>query len=228
MSKPAWTCPMFLPGKEPLPAGFTEDDRATLTQTQEWTHIMQAAMESCAFKCGMSGIAGFGLGGFFALLSASLTVDDPMRRSNLQAAAVASHGPGYSAPPEPTTMQQTKVYFKETGRNMYRSAKGFGKVGALYSGIECCIEGVSISASKRIRKPQLTLPRCLCASSIARRMISSTPCWLGFYRAAFWRAMPALKLLSAVVLHLQPFQAQLTGTCGNPLQSKNDRASEHT
>ena len=34
--------------------------------------------------------------------------------------------------------------FKEMGRNMWSSGKGFAKVGAIYSGVECCIEGVSV------------------------------------------------------------------------------------
>lgn len=38
------------------------------------------------------------------------------------------------------SMQSTKAYFVQTGKNMYSSGRGFGKVGALYSGIECCIE----------------------------------------------------------------------------------------
>jgi import inner membrane translocase subunit TIM22 len=37
--------------------------------------------------------------------------------------------------------------FKEMGRNMWSTGKGFAKVGALYSGIECCIEGVRLLLS---------------------------------------------------------------------------------
>ncbi|PKI84875.1 Tim22p [Malassezia vespertilionis] len=43
--------------------------------------------------------------------------------------------------PEVNTMQSTKKFFVQTGKSMYSSGKGFGKVGAIYSGIECCIEG---------------------------------------------------------------------------------------
>lgn len=43
--------------------------------------------------------------------------------------------------PEVNTMAQTKQYFADMGKNMWRSGKGFGKVGALYSGVECVIEG---------------------------------------------------------------------------------------
>jgi import inner membrane translocase subunit TIM22 len=41
------------------------------------------------------------------------------------------------------TKAQTIYVMKEMGRNMWSSGKGFAKVGALYAGVECCIEGVS-------------------------------------------------------------------------------------
>jgi import inner membrane translocase subunit TIM22 len=48
------------------------------------------------------------------------------------------------------TRAQTAFIFKEMGRNMLTSGKGFAKVGALYSGFECCIEGVSAERRKEI------------------------------------------------------------------------------
>lgn len=45
--------------------------------------------------------------------------------------------------PNMTNTQKTSEFFKSTGRSMWRSGSGFAKVGALYSGVECCIEGVS-------------------------------------------------------------------------------------
>lgn len=135
-------CPIYLPGQEPLPPGATEADRAALADMARWSNYTHAAMESCPVKVVLSGGAGFALGGFFSLISASFAIDDPLRRSNLHAAAMA-RDPKLGPLPELTTGQQTKMFFKETGKSMYRSAKGFGKVGALYSGIECCIEAVS-------------------------------------------------------------------------------------
>ena len=41
-----------------------------------------------------------------------------------------------------TTRQKTTQIFKDMGKGMYKSGKGFGKVGALYAGVECVIEGV--------------------------------------------------------------------------------------
>lgn len=61
-------------------------------------------------------------------MSATFAYEDPLAR--------AAQAGG-------STANQARVMFKELGRNMWSSGKGFGKVGALYSGIECCIEGVS-------------------------------------------------------------------------------------
>ncbi|CEH18041.1 mitochondrial import inner membrane translocase subunit tim22 [Ceraceosorus bombacis] len=130
--------PIYLPGQEPMPAGTTQEQIDQMAQMQLWTKRASMAMESCPVKCAMSGAAGFALGGFFSLLSASFAIDDPLRRSNMMAANLTAGG---APQPELTTGQQTKLFFKETGKGMYRSAKGFGKVGALYSGIECVIEG---------------------------------------------------------------------------------------
>ena len=149
-------CPIYLPGKEPLPAGWTEDDRAMVTAQKSGAKVFNNLTESCPAKAVLSGVAGFALGGFFSLLSASLTIDDPLRRSNLQAAAMARGEPA----PELSTAQQTKEFFKQTGRGMYRSAKGFGKVGLIYSGVECCIEGVSVVSEEdkhRTSIAQLTI-----------------------------------------------------------------------
>lgn len=71
---------------------------------------------------------GFALGGFFSLMSATFAYEDPLSRASEKLVG---------------TKAQTMFIFKEMGRNMWSSGKGFAKVGALYSGYECCIEGVS-------------------------------------------------------------------------------------
>ncbi len=134
-----WLTPIFIPGKEPLPEGFSEDDRAEMAKVQGWQKMAGSVMESCPLKCAFSGVAGFGLGAFFTLFGAALSADDPMRRTNVYLQAQAAGLPE----PKLSTSQATKEFFKDTGRNMYRSGKGFGKVGAMYAGIECCVEGVS-------------------------------------------------------------------------------------
>lgn len=54
-----------------------------------------------------------------------------------------------AGPGQPQTMvtslplkQQLKIGFKDMGTKSFSMAKNFGKVGALYSGIECGIEGL--------------------------------------------------------------------------------------
>lgn len=142
--------PVYVPGTEPLPPGVTEEDRAEIAKIAKWNKIANGAMESCPTKCALSGAAGFGLGAFFSLMSTSFAVDDPLRRTTLAANGLATSAAGGGGA-DMTTMQSTKEFFKQTGKSMYRSGKGFGKVGALYSGIECCIEAVSSTESPHVQ-----------------------------------------------------------------------------
>lgn len=50
--------PIWAPGKEPLPPGFTEEDRAQMEQTKKWEKFAGMAMESCATKTVLAGGAG--------------------------------------------------------------------------------------------------------------------------------------------------------------------------
>lgn len=68
------------------------------------------------------------------MMSATFAYEDPLARANEELKG---------------TRAQAKFILKELGRNMWSSGKGFAKVGALYSGIECCIEGVSRGRSER-------------------------------------------------------------------------------
>ncbi|KAL5483130.1 TIM22 [Sanghuangporus weigelae] len=118
--------PVFLPGKEPLPPGMTEEDRAQLMQAKKYQDLISIVPETCVFKTGMAGVAGFGLGAFFSLMSSSFAYEDPLLRSQAQVNA--------------TTTQKARDIFKDMGKGMWRSGKGFGKVGALFAGLECAIE----------------------------------------------------------------------------------------
>ncbi|KAF5355183.1 hypothetical protein D9756_005476 [Leucocoprinus leucothites] len=119
--------PIWAPGKEPLPPGFTEEDRGALAQQQKFQDMMAMGMESCAVKTVMAGTMGFGIGAFFSLMSASFAYEDPLLRQRSQAGM--------------NTTQKASQIFREMGRGMYTSGRGFGKVGALFAGIECVIEG---------------------------------------------------------------------------------------
>ncbi|KAK3378289.1 Tim17/Tim22/Tim23/Pmp24 family-domain-containing protein [Podospora didyma] len=92
------------------------------------------AMESCFVKTGMSGVAGFGLGGLFGLFMASMAYDTPY------------HTAGGASPATPISSlpwrKQLSVGFKDMGKRSYSTAKNFGAVGAVFSGIECGVEGL--------------------------------------------------------------------------------------
>jgi len=74
-------------------------------------------------------LSGLGIGAFFSLMSASFAYEDPLLRQQTQAGK--------------NTAQRARDVFKEMGRGMWSTGKGFGKVGALFAGIECVIESVS-------------------------------------------------------------------------------------
>lgn len=77
--------------------------------------------ESCIVRAAFSGVAGFGLGGlmggFFHTMQPVDFFDEKL-----------------------TFREQIRRQYKGFGANCVRMAKGFGKVGLVYSGIECAIE----------------------------------------------------------------------------------------
>ena len=90
--------------------------------------MMIAVMESCPAKTVTAGVAGFGIGALFGLVLSSLdstnTIPDPGK-------------------PEPTTRQQMKLVARDMATRSFSTAKNFAMVAAIYSGVECTIEGVS-------------------------------------------------------------------------------------
>ena len=64
-------------------------------------------------------------------MSASFAYEDPFLRAQNQVGM--------------NTTQKASQIFKEMGKGMWTSGKSFGKIGALFAGIECVIEGVSLS-----------------------------------------------------------------------------------
>lgn len=92
---------------------------------------MQALMESCPGKFAISGVMGFALGGAFGLFMASMSYDTPFHT------ATAAGTPA----PTPPWREQLRNGLKDMGSRSYSSARNFGKVGAMFAGTECCIEG---------------------------------------------------------------------------------------
>ncbi|KAL2821812.1 Tim17/Tim22/Tim23/Pmp24 family-domain-containing protein [Aspergillus cavernicola] len=98
-------------------------------QEQYMVKVMQSGMESCPAKTALSGVMGFGLGGVFGLFMASMSYDSTFTP---QGKAIA----------DLPWRDQVRRGFKDMGSRSWSSAKNFGVVGALYSGTECCIEGL--------------------------------------------------------------------------------------
>ncbi|KAI9853350.1 MAG: Mitochondrial import inner membrane translocase subunit tim22 [Vezdaea acicularis] len=112
-----------------LPAGPSEDGAsAEQLQQQQIMKTMQAGMESCVVKSVMAGGAGFVMGGMFGLFISSMSYDTPLTPKGQELATLS-------------TREQLRRGFKDMGAKSYSSAKNFGRIGAIYAGTECCIEG---------------------------------------------------------------------------------------
>jgi import inner membrane translocase subunit TIM22 len=140
------TAPVYALGQEPLPPGWTEADRETLAQQKKYQDFFAASAESCVAKTGIAATGGLVIGGMFSLMNSSFQYEDPLLRQQLAASK--------------TTTQRARDVAREMGVNAWRSGRGFAKVGALFAGIECVIEGVRpstiLSTSVRAYAPGST------------------------------------------------------------------------
>ncbi|KAF2815622.1 Tim17-domain-containing protein [Mytilinidion resinicola] len=118
---------MAFPGGMGMP-GMNNDTAGMSEQEKQMVKYMQMGMESCAGKTVMSGVMGAGLGGMFGLFMSSMRYDTPYTAQGAEIAALPFK-------------QQLRAGMREMGRASYSSAKNFGKVGAIFSGTECVIEG---------------------------------------------------------------------------------------
>lgn len=98
-------------------------------------------------------------------MSSSFAVEDPFR------------APQFA---HMTTQMKAKEVFKDMGKGMWKSGSGFARVGALYAGSECVIEGVRLLLIRLIEEG--TDGRC----SIARRTIFGIRCTRASSRARCW------------------------------------------
>jgi len=121
MSFPGFTPPLGGPGTGAGP-GMSEQEQAMVK-------AMHAAMESCPVKTVMAGGMGFALGGAFGLFMASMSYDSPLTPQGREISTLPWR-------------EQLRRGFKDMGSRSFSSAKNFGLVGALFSGTECCIEGL--------------------------------------------------------------------------------------
>ncbi|PVU89175.1 hypothetical protein BB561_005504 [Smittium simulii] len=93
----------------------------TRVPTDQEREMAEQVTGSCAFKTGLSGVAGLGLGAIFGLIMSSIDFSNPVN-TNL------------------STKTQIKETLADMGKKSYSTAKGFAVVAAIYSGSECVIE----------------------------------------------------------------------------------------
>lgn len=115
--------------------GPQEPEKALAMMSQEEQAEMGAkkmveVMQSCPGKTVMSGGSGFFLGGFFGLFMASMAYDVPVG------------GNAVSHISELPFKQQMKLQFTDMAKRSYSSAKNFGYIGMIFSGVECSIESL--------------------------------------------------------------------------------------
>lgn len=106
-------------------AEMTQEEQAEAGAKQ-----MIEFMQSCPGKTAMAGVTGFALGGFFGLFMASMAYDVPVGTASVNHIS------------ELPFKQQMKLQFSDMGRRSYSSAKNFGYIGFVYSGVECAIESL--------------------------------------------------------------------------------------
>lgn len=115
-------------GPQPPPKALGEMNQDE--QAIEGAKKMVEVMQSCPGKTVMAGVSGFALGGFFGLFMASMAYDVP---TGVNSVSHISQLP---------LKQQMKIQFTDMGRRSYSSAKNFGYIGMIYSGVECSIESL--------------------------------------------------------------------------------------
>lgn len=125
MSFPGLPFPASTTSAPPPPGVSPEDFQAQ----QKVERAARTFQDSCALKVGMAGIGGFVLGGAFGLFMSSMAYDTPMTPQGQQLGTLPIR-------------QQLKVGLKDMGSRSLSSAKNFGKIGAIFSGVECGIEGL--------------------------------------------------------------------------------------
>ncbi|PGH15618.1 hypothetical protein AJ80_05483 [Polytolypa hystricis UAMH7299] len=121
---------MNIPGLGSFGGGGGDASTAGMNdQEKNMVKTVTAAMESCPVKSVMAGGMGFVLGGAFGLFMSSMSYDTPLTPQGRAISALS-------------TREQLRHGLKDMGARSLSSARNFGKVGALFSMTECCIEGL--------------------------------------------------------------------------------------
>ncbi|KAI1173689.1 Tim17/Tim22/Tim23/Pmp24 family-domain-containing protein [Nemania sp. FL0916] len=116
-------------------SALQEEGGRTTPMIRTSKQFMNAMMESCFGKSVISGVMGFGMGGLFGMFMASMSYDTPYHTPG-------AAGSGAKPIAELPMRQQLQVGFKDMGSRAWSTARNFGKIGLMFSGIECGIEGL--------------------------------------------------------------------------------------
>lgn len=123
----------FLP-----PPKKTMQEMTPEEQGEEGARQIMAFVSSCPGKAMLAGGSGFVLGGVFGFFMASMAYDTPLGIGQVGGAAALAQEKYLELP----LKEQMKIQFRDVWKRTKSSAKNFGYIGLLFSGVECCIEGL--------------------------------------------------------------------------------------
>ncbi|CEP64638.1 translocation channel protein TIM22 LALA0_S12e03488g [Lachancea lanzarotensis] len=109
-------------------------------QGDKGAEMMISFMTSCPGKSAISGVTGFALGGVFGLFMASMAYDTPLHTPTVPGSTQLPNSLQHIS--DLPFKQQVKLQFADMGKRAYSSAKNFGYIGMIYSGVECAIESL--------------------------------------------------------------------------------------
>lgn len=128
----------FLPKPDKPLSEMTPEEQGEAGARQIMTFI-----SSCPGKAMLAGGSGYVLGGVFGFFMASMSYDSPMggglNNTGLTGKEAAIAETKYLELP---LKQQMKIQFSDVWKRTVSSAKNFGYIGLIFSGVECCIESL--------------------------------------------------------------------------------------
>ncbi|AWU76121.1 hypothetical protein CAS74_000059 [Pichia kudriavzevii] len=123
----------FLPPPEKPLSEMTPEEQGEAGARQ-----IMAFVSSCPGKALLAGGSGFVLGGAFGFFMASMQYDSPAGLGMTGSAAAIAQEQYLKLP----LREQMKIQFRDVWSRTKSSARNFGYIGLIFSGVECCIEGM--------------------------------------------------------------------------------------
>lgn len=139
---------------------------------------------------------GFAIGGLFSLMTTSFQYEDPVLREQMAGGRA----------------QKVSVVAKDMAKGVYAQGKMFAKMGALYSAIECCIEGVRVHTQYSLARTHLISIAQKTTSTTQRRRDSSLVVYYPTVQGRKARSMAVLPLLDSLARSTCICEKNLTST----------------